>query len=254
MDLGLSGKRVLIPGSTKGLMRVVAEQFVDEGCDVAICSRSDQSVSKAMRELSGGKGKVYGRPCDLFDKDDYEAWIKDMIEEMGGVDIVIPGVSAGGGMDSERNWYKNFEVDMMSVVRACEIAVPIMQEQGTGGAVTAISTTAAFETFGVPQAYNAMKAALITYMKQMGQFVGKDAIRFNCVSPGPIYFEGGVWEMLKATMEKWYQKTMRDHPEGRMATAEEVANCIVFLSSPAARWVNGTNLVVDGGFTKRVQF
>ena len=60
--------------------------------------------------------------------------------------------------------------------------------------------------------------------------------------------------MLKDTMAKWYAKTERDHPQGRMGTPEEVSNCIVFVSSPAASWVSGTNLIVDGGFTKRVQF
>jgi NAD(P)-dependent dehydrogenase (short-subunit alcohol dehydrogenase family) len=68
MDLGLVGKRAIIPGSTKGIMRQVVEQLVDEGCDVAICSRSEDTVARALRELSGGRGKVYGRACDVLDK------------------------------------------------------------------------------------------------------------------------------------------------------------------------------------------
>jgi 3-oxoacyl-[acyl-carrier protein] reductase len=253
MDLRLSGKRAIVPASTKGILRRVVDQLVDEGCDVAICSRSEDTVARTLRELSGGRGKVIGRACDVQDKEDYESWIAEMAEEMGGVDIFIPGVSAGGGADSEKNWWKNFEVDVLSTVRGCEVVVPLMQE-GDGGAITFITTTASLETFGGPQAYNAMKASLLVYSKQLSQEVGSDKIRVNCVSPGPIYIDGGVWAMLKDTMAKWYAKTERDHPQGRMGTPEEVSNCIVFVSSPAASWVSGTNLIVDGGFTKRVQF
>lgn len=253
MDLKLQGKRAIVPASTRGILRRVVDQLVDEGCDVAICSRSDDTVSKALRELSGGRGRAIGRACDVLDKDEYEAWIAESAAELGGVDIFIPGVSAGGGQDSERNWWKNFEVDVLSTVRGCEAVLPFM-EAGGGGAITFVTTTASLETFGGPQAYNALKASLLVYAKQLGQQVGQHQIRVNCVSPGPIYFEGGVWEMLEDTMAKWFQKTVRDHPEGRLGTPEEVANCIVFISSPAASWVSGTNMVVDGGFTKRVQF
>lgn len=253
MDLELSGKRAIVPASTKGIMRRVVDQLVDEGCEVAICSRSDDTVSRALRELTGGRGKAIGRACDVNDKEAYETWIADMAAELGGVDIFIPGVSAGGGQDSEKNWWKNFEVDVLSTVRGCEVVVPLMEEGG-GGAITFITTTASVETFGGPQAYNALKASLLVYAKQLSQAVGASGIRVNCVSPGPIYFDGGVWQMLEDTMQKWFQKTVRDHPQGRLGTPEEVAKCIVFLSSPAASWVSGSNLIVDGGFTKRVQF
>ncbi|NIP15088.1 MAG: SDR family NAD(P)-dependent oxidoreductase, partial [Pseudomonadales bacterium] len=138
MDLGLAGKRAIVPGSTKGILRRVVEQLVDEGCDVAICSRSEDTVARALRELSGGKGKAIGRACDVMDKDDYEAWIAEMAEAMGGADIFVPGVSAGGGSDSERNWWKNFEVDVLSTVRGCEAVVPFMQQSG-GGAITFVT-------------------------------------------------------------------------------------------------------------------
>lgn len=254
MDLGLRGKRAIVTGSTKGICRRVVDLLVDEGADVAICARSPEAVTKAIKELKhDADGRVVGRACNVRKEDEYKQWIGDMVQELGGVDIFIPGVSAGGGMDSERNWWNAFEVDVLSTVRGCEAVIPHMK-RGGGGAITMISTTAAVETFMVPQAYNSMKAALLTYAKQLGQFVGADNIRVNTVSPGPIEFEGGAWDMIKETMEGVYQQTVRTHPTGRLGTPEEVANCIVFLSSPAASWVNGSNLVIDGGYTKRVQF
>ena len=102
-------------------------------------------------------------------------------------------------------------------------------------------------------AYNAMKAALINYGAQLSQFVRAEGVRVNSVSPGPIYFEGGAWEMIKGTMPKFYESTVRKIPAGRMGTPEEVANVVAFLASPAASLVTGTNLIADNGFTKRVQ-
>ena len=89
MELKLSGLRAIVPASTKGIMRRVVEQLVDEGCNVAICSRSEDSVARALRELSGGRGEAIGRACDVLDKDDYESWIEEMVEQMGGVDILF---------------------------------------------------------------------------------------------------------------------------------------------------------------------
>lgn len=254
MDLGLRDKNVLITGSTAGIGRRIANLFAAEGANVAICSRTPESVNKAIKEISlTADGQIIGAPCNIKDKDDYEKWVQDMAEELGGVDIFVPNVSAGGGNDSEKNWWKNFEVDMLGTVRGVEAVLPIMEEQG-GGAITMISSTAAIETFMEPQPYNAMKAALITYAKQLSQAHGENNIRVNSVSPGPIHFEGGAWEMIKTSNEKFFAITEKTHALKRMGTPEEVANCVVFLSSNAASWVTGVNLVVDGGYTKRVQF
>jgi NAD(P)-dependent dehydrogenase (short-subunit alcohol dehydrogenase family) len=103
-------------------------------------------------------------------------------------------------------------------------------------------------------AYNAMKAALITYGKQLSQFVGKQNVRVNTVCPGPIYFEGGAWEMIKGTNQKFHDATLRAMPNGRFGAPEEVARVVAFLASPAASLVTGANVVADNGFTKGVRF
>jgi len=158
MDLGLRGKNVLITGATQGIGRRVANLFAEEGANVAICSRSPESVNKAVKEIKLlADGRITGAPCNIKNKEEYEAWIEAMAEELGGVDVFIPNVSAGGGADSEKNWWKNFEIDVLGTVRGVEAAIPHMEKRG-GGAITMISTTAAVETFMVPQAYNAMKS------------------------------------------------------------------------------------------------
>jgi NAD(P)-dependent dehydrogenase (short-subunit alcohol dehydrogenase family) len=131
--------------------------------------------------------------------------------------------------------------------------MPWLEKSGAGSIVI-ISSTNALETFGVPQAFNAMKAALITYAKQLAQHVGKKGVRVNAVSPGPIYFEGGAWELIQGTMPKLYDYALKQIPSGRMGTPEEVARVVAFVASPAGNLIAGSNIVADNGFTKRVQF
>jgi NAD(P)-dependent dehydrogenase (short-subunit alcohol dehydrogenase family) len=106
----------------------------------------------------------------------------------------------------------------------------------------------------VPQAYNALKAALLTYSKQLSQAWGPKRIRVNAVMPGPISFPDGNWEAIKSAMPQLYASTETQFALGRFGTPDEVARTIVFLASPASAYTTGTSVVVDGGYTKRVQF
>ena len=125
----------------------------------------------------------------MRDGDAYKAWLEKTATTLGGCDIFIPNVSAGGGMDSEKNWWKNFEIDVLHTVRGCEALMEHLKKSGQGSVVI-ISSTNALETFAAPMAYNAMKAALITYSKQLSQFVGRENVRVNSVSPGPDLLRG----------------------------------------------------------------
>ena len=252
MDLGLKGKKVIITGATRGIGRAVASLFASEGADIGLCARSAEEVGEAVRELSDRGVKVVGEAVNVRDGEAYKAWLAKAAEALGGCDIFIPGVSAGGGFDSEKNWVKNFEVDVLHTVRGCEALMSHLEKSGEGSIVI-IGSTNAVETFAAPMAYNAMKAALITYGKQLSQFTGKKGVRVNTVSPGPIYFEGGAWEMIKGSQPKFYDWAIKQIPAGRMGSAEEIARVIVFVASPAAYLITGSNIVADNGFTKRVQ-
>jgi len=253
MDLGLRGKKAIVTGATKGIGRAIVDLLAAEGCDVALCARSEDEVETAVREVKALGVEVVGGAVNVRNADEYKAWLEKAVEELGGCDVFVPNVSAGGGMDSEKNWWKNFEIDVLHTVRGCETLLPHLEKSGLGSIVI-ISSTNALETFYVPMAYNAMKAALITYSKQLSQFVGRKNIRVNSVCPGPIYFEGGAWEMIKSTNAKMYEATLRAMPNGRFGGPEEVARLVVFLASPAASIITGANVVADNGFTKRVQY
>ncbi len=251
MNLGLEGKRALVTGSTRGIGRRIAECLLADGAAVAVGARDAAEVSAAVETL-GKTGKVVGDVLDVADAESYRGWINAMAEKLGGVDIFVHNVSGGGSMDGEASWYKCFEIDMMGAVRGCEAAMPHLKASDAASVIF-IGTTAAVETFMGPMAYNALKAGLVTYAKQLSQAVGADNIRVNVVSPGPIQFPGGAWENIGKGMPDMYKSHLAVQPNGRFGTPEEVAKVVTFLASPAASWVTGVNLIVDGGYTKRVQ-
>jgi 3-oxoacyl-[acyl-carrier protein] reductase len=252
MDLGLRGKKAIVTGATKGIGRAIIELLAAEGAHIAFCARTAEEVAQAVEALKRPDIEVFGEAVNVRDAEQYRGWLERAVGSLGGCDIFIPGVSGGGGMDSEKNWFRNFEIDMLHTVRGCEALIPHLEKSGAGSIVI-IGSTNAVETFAAPMAYNAIKGGLIVYAKQLSQYVGKKGIRVNAVSPGPIYFEGGAWELIKGTQPKFYDWALRQFPNGRMGTVEEIARVVVFVASPAASLITGVNLRADNGFTKGVQ-
>src|SRR5512139_1781977 len=165
MDLGLRGKKVILTGATRGICRAVADLFASEGADIGLCARSAEEVDEAVRALRERGVQVVGESVNVRDGEAYKAWLTRTADALGGCDVFVPGVSAGGGFDSEKNWVKNFEIDVLHTVRGCETLLPYLEKSGQGSIVI-IGSTNAVETFAAPMAYNAMKAALVTYGKQ----------------------------------------------------------------------------------------
>jgi 3-oxoacyl-[acyl-carrier protein] reductase len=252
VDLGLKGLKAVLAGASKGIGRATAEVLAAEGCAVAICARGQHGVDEALGSLRA-KTKAIGEAVNVSDAAAYTSWVKRSAEELGGCDIFISFVSAGGGPASEETWKAVIDNDLLSTFRGIQAAMPFL-EKSKSGSIVAISTTAALEEFLGPQAYNAIKAAVINYAHAMSQALAPKGIRVNTVSPGPIYIDGGAWNMVKDHMSAIYDMTLKAIPMGRLGNAEEVARTIAFVASPACRFMTGTNVVVDGGFTKRVQY
>jgi NAD(P)-dependent dehydrogenase (short-subunit alcohol dehydrogenase family) len=253
MDLGLKGANALVTGASRGIGRAIAEAFAAEGANVAICARGKDGVDEAVAALSAKGVRSTGSAFDVSDADALKGWVEAAAAELGGIDVFVANTSAsvGGG---EQAWLNNLNVDVLPLVRGLEAAQPFLAESARA-AVVVISSTAALETFGPgATSYNAIKAALITHASNLAQALGPKGIRVNTVSPGPIFIEGGSWDFIKQHMTQMYDAAVAAHPGGRMGTAEEVANAVAFLASPAASHITGVNLVVDGGFTKRVNF
>jgi NAD(P)-dependent dehydrogenase (short-subunit alcohol dehydrogenase family) len=249
MDLGLSGLKVILGGATRGISRETAKLFAAEGATLGLFSRNGDALDDLKAELGGA---VETQEYVLEDREGYRAMLTGLAERIGGCDIFIHSISSSGAQGSG-DWDESYRLDMLGAVDGCEALEPWL-EKSTAGSIILMSSTAAVETFLVPQAFNAIKAAVITYGKQLSQAWAPKGIRVNMVSPGPITYPGGNWEGAKALAPDLYAGIVGQIPMGRMGTPEEVAKAITFLASPAADYVTGTNLVVDGGFTKRVQF
>ena len=253
MDLGLKGMKAVLAGASKGIGRATAEALAAEGCDIAICARGQETVDAAVQSLKGRGVQAFGESVDMADADTYAAWVGRAAEQLGGIDIFISFASAGGGPASEETWKKVFDLDLLATFRGVQAALPHI-EKSRAGSIVAISSTAALEDFFGPQAYNAMKAAVINYASALSQQLAPKGIRVNTVSPGPIFIEGGSWDMIKTHMTALHDQTVKAVPMGRLGTGEEVARAIAFVASPACRFMTGANLVIDGGVTKRVQY
>ncbi len=253
MDLGLAGKRAIITGGTRGIGRRIVDLLVAEGCHVGFCARDQSQVDVAISELSEAGGTVIGGAVDVTDDARLRDWITQTATSMGGVDILVPNASALVGSADIDAWRLGLEVDVLGTVRAVEAAMPLL-EASDAASIVAISSTAAVNTSGGVRAYSGLKAALISYISGLSTNLGAKGIRANTVSPGAIYFEGGVWDKRKREAPDSYAAAVARNPLGRLGTPEEVAAAVVFLASPAASYISGTNLIVDGAATTRIQY
>jgi NAD(P)-dependent dehydrogenase (short-subunit alcohol dehydrogenase family) len=251
MDLGLRGKRVVVTGGSKGIGRAIAEGFAAEGANVSICARTAGELEAAVASLKARGVKAFGRALDVADGPALSEWIRSTAGELGGIDALVCNVSALAVGDSADTWEKSFRTDMMHAVNAVAAAVPFL-EQSAGGSIVLISSVSGFEVDFAAGSYGAMKAALIHYAKGLSRQLVAKGIRVNCVSPGNTYFDGGIWQTIEKNMPDLFNSTLKVNPTGKFGTAEEVANGVVFISSPMASRISGTNLVIDGALTVAV--
>ena len=251
MDLGLNGKNALVTGATKGIGRAIAETLLAEGASVAICARNAEGVEAAVAEMSS-LGTVVGSAVDAADGDALAAWVASAADQLGGIDTYVHNTS-GKPARSTDAWINNFNIDLMSLILGVGAASDALADGG--GSVISIGTTAVAEHFASGSgSYSAFKAAVTNWTLGQAQVLGAKGIRCNVVSPGPIFIEGGDWNMIKDNMAPFFEATQKNHPGGDLGTAQDVADAVTFLASERAKHVNGVNLTVDGGFLKRVNY
>jgi 3-oxoacyl-[acyl-carrier protein] reductase len=252
MDLGLKGRTALVTGGTKGIGKAIAQTLAAEGAHVALCARHAEEVAKAVDELSSYGVKAFGRAVDVGDALALQTWVDEAAAVLGGIDIVVANVSALAINNDESGWQQGFQVDMMGTVRLVNAAMPYLEKSDHASIVT-ISSVSGREIDFASGPYGAFKAAIVHYTQGLAYHLAGKKIRANSVSPGNTYFPGGVWSQIEVGNPALFKQALAMNPTGRMATPQEIANAVVFLTSPAASFVTGTNLVVDGALTKGVQ-
>ena len=256
MNLGLSGKKAIVTGATRGIGRAIAETLADEGVDVAICARNADQVNETVIALKKKGIKAVGKAVDVSDGPSLTAWIAEAARALGGIDILVSNPSAIARQNRDEAWRGNFNTDLMGAVHAIEAAKPFLEKAAAkkGDAAIVIIASAAAAEADEANAYGAIKAALIHFAKGVARQHAHQHIRANVVSPGTIYFDDGYWGRIKRDEPDRYDAFLKRNPMGSMGTLQEVANTVVFLASPASSFTTGINLIVDGAFTARVNF
>jgi 3-oxoacyl-[acyl-carrier protein] reductase len=251
MDLQLVGKRVLVTGGTRGIGRAIVAGFLDEGAVVGFCARDADEISdteKAFQE----RGQVTGSVVDVGDGDALDSWVQQSAESFSGLDVVVANVSALAIPDTEENWLSSLNVDLMHTVRLVRAAMPHL-EASESASVIAISSVSGRESDFASGPYGTAKTAIVGYIHGLALQLAGTGIRANTVSPGNTYFDGGVWASIETGNPELFATAVGLNPTGHMGTPDEVANAVVFLASPRASRISGTNLVVDGALTRGIQ-
>jgi 3-oxoacyl-[acyl-carrier protein] reductase len=256
MDLQLKGKTTVVTGASRGIGRAIAELLAEEGANVAICARNADQIAEAVAALEKKGVKAYGEAVDIADGPALKAFVDHAAERLGGLDVLVSNASALVQGNAEDAWQAMFEIDMLGAVRTFEAARPHLEKAAAehGDAAFIITSSISAAEADSPSSYGAMKAALIHFAKGVARENAKKGVRCNVVSPGTVFFEGGVWGNVKANMPGFFNQMIERNPTGRMATPEEIAAATVFLASPRSAFTTGINMVVDGGISRRANF
>ncbi len=255
MDLGLKGKRALVTGGSRGIGRAIVEALAAEGVSVALCARGAEGVAAATAAARSHGVQAFGEALDVRDGGAVRSWFTHAVAQLGGLDIVISNVSTRPTESGEAMWREALEADLLQHVRLAELSLPVLKD-GKDPSLLFIASIASVLTQLPPkeEAYGPMKAALVNLMGQLAVRHGPAGVRVNAVSPGPIFHEGGEWDINRVQQPKLFAMAQKFAALGRLGTPEEVAKAVVFLSSPAAAYITGANLRIDGGSVKTSNF
>jgi NAD(P)-dependent dehydrogenase (short-subunit alcohol dehydrogenase family) len=252
IDLGLDGARAIVVGAgfipyRAGHGRGSALRLADAGATVACVDMDEGRANEIVAEIQQAGGKAFAVVGDVRTEAEAKRIIDEAVAGLGGVDVLVDVVGeaifAPSDQQTEQDWDYQMTKNLKQFFFVLKAVLPHMVEQGTGGAITAVTSVDGFSSSRFHVAYGAAKAGLISLVKTYSDEFGRYGIRVNCVAPGNV--GGGVWDKPDVPFGQDVVNSLA--PPRPM----DIANGALFLSSSLAARVTGQTLVVDGGATTR---
>jgi NAD(P)-dependent dehydrogenase (short-subunit alcohol dehydrogenase family) len=256
MTAGLDGKVAIVTGSAMGIGREIAAKLAESGAVVVVSDLNREAGSRTAEEIGG---KTVFTPCDIGDSSQVTELVGSTVERFGRLDIMVnnAGVNAGRPEDRvtidkypDETWHKMIDVDLTGTFYCCKAAAAEMVKQKSGVIIN-IASVAGVVALRLQIGFVAAKAAIIKMTEAMACELGPLGIRVNTVSPGSTMTQmtRSLFYSEEGTFSEFAERLVSFIPQRRPGEAEEMAEAVAFLASDAAAYINGHNLIVDGGWT-----
>ncbi len=262
MDLGIKNKVAFVSASSQGIGKAAALSLAKEGARLVICSRNVQSINATADEIRSATGvEVIPLTADVTKPEEIDAAVKIALKHFGTIDILVN--NAGGPPtgtitslpDSE--WERGFNLTMMSMIRMTRSFLPVMEEKRWGRIISIVSLSAK-QPIDDLMISSTLRPGILGLTKLLANQYGKHGITINTVCPGNVLtqrqLELGALRSKEQNLklEEYLQESAKNIPIGRMGKPEEIGDVIAFLASERAAYINGTNMLVDGGQAKGI--
>lgn len=260
MDLGLKDKTALVAASSKGLGYGIARALAANGAKVSLCSRSAADIAAAAQTLAADYGiETLATSCDLRRLDDIQAWVDKTAAAWGKIDCLL--VNAGGPPAktfkelSDEDWQAAFELTLMSSVRMIRATIPHMPPGGSILTVTSSSIREPIPRLGLS---TVMRSGVMGLVKTLADELAEDGIRVNNLVPGRIdtdrvaQLDANTSDKLGISIEEVQRRSLAAIPLGRYGSIDDFGAAGAFLLSPAASYITGATLRVDGGAMRSI--
>ena len=247
----LHGKVAIVTGGSKGIGKAIASVFAEAGASVALAARGEEDLARAAKEVGSSGGEVLTVPTDVTDPSQVQALVDRTVERLGTIDILVNNAGAApffSPVDEMRmeGFEKYFRVNFLSAVHCTKAVAPVLLGKHEG-CVLNVASVAGFVASPGLTYYASAKAALINFTRTVAQEWAGHRIRVNALAPG--WVETELNERARRTIPDFNERVLGSIPLGRWGTPEDVAGAALFLCSPAASFITGTVLIVDGGQT-----
>lgn len=261
MNIDLSGKRVIVTGASRGIGRAIARAFAAEGAHVAICARNEEAIRETGQELEAVAAAVIARSVDVADTAAVQAFVTEIAQAWGGVDVLVnnAGQGKGGNLDTltAEDILEHANVLQMGHFRFVQAVVPFMRKQRWGRIIEINALAGTIPTpEGIPSVIN--RASCIALSRSLGMSLPKDNILVNTLNMG--WIDTGQWDRHFREMgpgvsrEEFDAMVMKVVPIGRYGHPEDVAGMALFLASEYASFISGASIDIAGGMGGQIAY